>query len=134
MGMSRAAFPAAPTGPSATAGRKRTYGAKVTYTLNRAASVRFTVQQSQPGRKSGTGRRARCVAPTNRNRKAKRCTRIVTLPGSFTLSGRVGSNSFGFTGRLAGRKLKLGRYTMVATPIASGTTGRSASIGVRIIP
>jgi PKD repeat protein len=134
LGMSRTAFPAAPTGPSAIAGRKRTYGARVTYTVNRTASVGFTVQQSQPGRKTGTGRRARCVAPTRQNRKAKKCTRIVTLPGSFTLSGRVGSNSFGFTGRLAGRKLKLGRYTLVATPRAGGTTGRSATLGFRIIP
>jgi hypothetical protein len=128
-------FPAAPSGPPALTarGRRRKYGAKVSYTLNQAATVRFTVRQAQPGRRTGTGRRARCVAPTQRNRRARRCTRIVTLRGSFTRSGRTGSNKFRFTGRLAGRKLKPGKYTLVATPRAGGRTGRSVSKSFRII-
>jgi hypothetical protein len=57
----------------------------------------------------------------------------VTLRGSFTRSGRTGSNKFRFTGRLAGRKLKPGKYTLVATPRAGGRTGRSVSKSFRII-
>jgi hypothetical protein len=136
LGIAPGAFPAAPSGPPAlTARRKprRKYGAQVSYVLNLAATVRFTVQQAQPGRKTGTGRRARCVAPTKGNRRARRCTRIVTLGGSFTRSARAGSNKFRFTGRLGGRKLKPGKYTLVATPSANGRTGRSVSKAFRII-
>jgi hypothetical protein len=56
------------------------------------------------------------VAPTPRNRKAPRCTRTVTLRGSFTTSGHTGANTFRFTGRLAGKTLAQGSYTLIATP------------------
>jgi hypothetical protein len=112
------------------AARKRTFGAKVTYTLNQVASVRFTVAQPQAGRK---GKRGACVKPTRRNRNARKCTRLVTLRGSFTLAGRSGANSFRFTGRLARRALKPGKYKLVATPSAGGQTGRSVNAAFRIV-
>jgi hypothetical protein len=128
------AFASAPNGPSAqSASRRRRHpGARVNYTLNQAATVGFTVEQAQAGRKAGKSRKARCVAPTKTNRKAKKCTRIVTLRGSFTRTGRTGANSFRFTGRLAGKKLPPGRYTLVATPTANGKPGRPAPAGFRI--
>jgi hypothetical protein len=123
------AFPAAPSGPSALAAKRR-YGTTVSYTLNETASVRFTVVQSQPGRKN---KRGTCVKQTKANRKARKCTRLVTLPGSFTRAGTVGANSFRFTGRLAGHKLKPGKYQLVATPTVGGKTGRAASASFKII-
>jgi hypothetical protein len=90
-------------------------------------------QQAQPGRKTGKGKKTRCVPQTRKNRKAKKCTRLVTLRGSFTLTGRTGANSFRFTGRLAGKKLSPGRYTLLATPTANGKTGRAVSTSFRII-
>jgi hypothetical protein len=123
------AFRAAPSGPSAIAARRR-YGTTVTYALNELASVRFTVVQFQPGRK---GRGGRCVKPTKGNRRARKCTRLVTLRGSFTRTGRAGTNRFRFTGRVAGRKLKPGRYWLIATPIVGGRIGRAASAAFRII-
>jgi hypothetical protein len=137
LGVSPTTFPAAPSGPSAQAtrrARRRTFGTKVSYTLNQPASVRFTVQQTQPGRKTGKGKKTRCVPQTKNNRKAKKCTRVVTLPGSFTLTGRAGANSFRFTGRLAGKKLKPGNYTLVGTPTANGKTGQAVTTAFRIIP
>jgi Ca2+-binding RTX toxin-like protein len=127
--LSPTAFAAAPSGPSALAA-KRHYGTKVRYTLNQTASVRFTVVQPQPGRKARGGR---CVKPTRANRKARKCTRLVALAGSFTRTGTAGANSFRFTGRLAGHKLKPGKYQLVATPSAGGRTGRAASASFRII-
>ena len=127
------AFPAAPSGPSARVAekkRRRSYGTKITYTLNEAASVTFTVVQPQPGLKAKGGR---CVKPTKANRRAHRCTRLVTLSGSFTRAGNAGTNSFRFTGRLAGRRLKPGKYQLVATPSTGGKTGRPASASFRII-
>ena len=122
-------FPAAPSGPSSVSA-KRKYGTKVSYTLNQAASVRFTVTQAQSGRRASRGR---CVAPTRRNRTARKCTRVVTLSGSFTRTGNAGTNTFRFTGRMAGRQLKPGSYKLVATPRANGQTGRPVGVAFRII-
>jgi len=123
------AFRAAPSGASVASAKNRKYGAKVTYTLNLAASVRFTVVQKSPGRKTKLG----CSKPTKHNRKAPKCTRLQPLGGSFTHAGRPGSNSFHFTGRIAGHTLKPGRYLLIATPSASGLGGRRASASFQII-
>ena len=130
------AFPAKPSGPSALAAkrkRKRSYGAKVTYTLNEAASVRFTVQRRSDGRKVRHGKKTTCDRPTKRNRKKHRCARYTTLKGSFTRAGLAGTNRFRFTGRLRGKRLRPGKYRLVATPTANGTTGRAATANFRII-
>lgn len=82
--------------------RRSKRGAVVRYTLNQPAIGRFTIEQQLPGRKTGTGKHVRCVAPTKHNQSAPRCMRTVTLHGSFTFSGKTGTNSFLFTGRLAG--------------------------------
>jgi hypothetical protein len=128
--LSPSSFPAAPGGPSAVAARRRRYGSKVTYALNGAASVRFTVALGQAGRKAKGGR---CVKPTRSNRRAGRCTRYVTLPGSFVRAGQAGGNSFRFTGRLSGRKLTPGSYQLLATPFIGTMSGQAASAPFRII-
>ena len=107
-------FPAAPSGPSAQAARA--FGTKVTFTLDQAASVRFTVQQPRHGRKGKHGKR------------------FVTLKGSFTLAGLAGTNTFHFTGRLNGKRLAPGKYRLVATPKANGKIGNKATAGFTIIP
>jgi hypothetical protein len=129
--LSPAAFPAAPRGASALAAGSN-YGANVTYTLNAAGDVRFTVARVQPGRDTSTGN---CVAPTNanRNRSTHRCTRLVALPGSFTQAGEVGANHFRFTGRLRGHTLAVGSYRLLATPIAGDSIGHAATAPFRII-
>lgn len=128
--LSPRAFRSAPSGPSALAS-KRGYGTRVTYTLNEAANVRFTVVQPRAGRKGSGGR---CVRRTKANHAARKCTRLVPVRGSFVRAGASGANSFRFTGRLAGRKLKPGSYRLVATPTASGKSGRAAQASFRIIP
>jgi hypothetical protein len=130
------AFPAAPSGPSAQSAKKkkkRTYGTKVTYTLNVAASVRFIVQRSQPGRKVRHGKVTTCDPLSRHNATKKKCTRIVTLNGSFTGIGVAGTNTFRFTGRLNAKRLTPGKYTLVATPTANGKIGRSATASFKII-
>jgi sugar lactone lactonase YvrE len=134
LGASPAAFAAASRGPSATATRKtRPVGTRVSFTLNEAANVRFTVQRPAPGRRVRHGRRTTCDPTRRKNRRKPRCTRLVTLRGSFTRSGAAGKNKFRFTGRLNGRKLTPGSYRLVATPSAGGRAGRSASVAFRII-
>jgi hypothetical protein len=127
--LSPKAFRAAPSGLSAIAA-KRGYGSTVTYSLNENATVRFSVVKPQRGRRARGGR---CVTPTKTNRKARTCTRLVAIPGRFTRAGNAGANRFRFTGRLAGRKLRPGKYRLVATPTASGHVGRPASASFQII-
>ena len=77
-------------------------GAKVTYRLSAAASTKFTVQKESIGRKKGK----KCVKPTKRNRRAKKCKLYKAVRGSFTHKGKAGSNSFKFTGRVEAKSLK----------------------------
>jgi len=82
-------------------------GATIRYRLNRAANVRFTVVQKQPGKRVN----GRCRKPTRRNRAAKRCSRTV-VKGSFSDAGTAGANSLPFPGRVGGKRLKPGKYTL----------------------
>ena len=128
--LARSKFPAAPSGPSVRAAKQRSYGTVVTYNLDRAGSVTFTVTQGQPGRRGAHGS---CLKPTGRNRKARHCTRTVTLHGSFAERGVAGANSFRFTGRLGHKALKPGSYRLVATPTSGRLKGRSLSASFRIV-
>jgi hypothetical protein len=79
---------------------KRRAGADVSYTLNVAASVRFTVQRRSTGRRVKHGKKITCDRATKRNRTKTSCVRYTTLTGSFTRAGQAGPNRFRFTGRL----------------------------------
>ncbi len=125
-------FAAGRRGPSVQMTKRRTSGAKVSYSVNVPATVRFTVRQARSGRRAGRGKTARCLPATRRNRKAAKCTRTVQLGGGFTQIAKGAANSFRFTGRLGGRPLKPGAYTLVATPTAGGRSGRPASARFRI--
>jgi CSLREA domain-containing protein len=117
-------FRAARTGPSALAARAAT-GARVTFALDQAASVRFTVAKRVKGRRSGK----RCVKPTKRNRKARACTRKVAVKGSFSRAGGAGANALRFMGRMRGRKLARGKYVLRATP----ASGKTVSVAFQIV-
>jgi len=129
------AFRAERSGPSTQRlGHRSKRGAVVRFVLSEPATMRFTVEQLLPGRKTRRGKRFACVAPTPRNRRAPRCTRTVSLRGSFTTSGHTGANSFRFTGRLAGRTLAAGSYILIATPSANDMTGSPARAAFGINP
>jgi len=127
--LSPTAFTPAPRGASALVARSR-YGTRVTYTLNTTGDVRFTVMEVQRGRDASSGR---CLKPTNTNRGARRCTRLVTVPGSFTIAGKAGFNQFRFTGRLEKHKLAVGSYQLIATPIATDNAVHAAAASFDII-
>jgi hypothetical protein len=78
--------------------------ARVSYVLSEPATVRFTLRRAI--RRRGH-------------------TRYVPMRGSFTRAGRLGANSFRFTGRIGHRALRAGRYRLVAT--ATDTAGNSAA-------
>src|SRR3954453_10306467 len=73
--LSKTTFAAASSGLSVapSAKRKVPIGTKVRFTVNSATTVRFTIERAAAGRRAGK----RCVKPTKKNRKARKCTRYV---------------------------------------------------------
>ncbi|HYI81024.1 MAG TPA: hypothetical protein VEW67_09215 [Thermoleophilaceae bacterium] len=90
--------------------RSKSGGTKISFRLSEPATVRLTIQRRAQGRKSGR----KCVAPRPTNRTASPCVRWLKVPGQIERAGVTGSNSFRFTGRLAGRKLAPGSYRAVS--------------------
>jgi hypothetical protein len=95
-------------------------GATIFYTASEQSALVFRVERRVAGRKS----KGRCVKPRKRNRGHKKCKRFVRLKGSFTHSGTEGTNAFQFDGRLRGKRLKPGRYRLVA--VANDAAGNKS--------
>lgn len=104
--------------------------ARITFTANLVAGVRFTVERARSGRRAG----GRCTTPTRANRRRARCTRFVAVRGSFMRTARAGANTVRFDGRLAGRRLRPGRYRLVARGVGDGTPRRAGFTVVRAAP
>ncbi|MEN3285353.1 MAG: hypothetical protein V7607_6493, partial [Solirubrobacteraceae bacterium] len=111
----------------AVSGRKR--GTTLSFSLSEAASVRIAIQRPHSGRRKG----GKCVAPTKKLHKAKKCTRYVTL-GALSRSGRTGTNRVVFTGRLKGRALARGayRFSITATDAAGNVTSKAGTIAFTV--
>lgn len=101
-------------------------GTTVRYTLSAAGTTRFSVERQTIGRKKGK----KCVPQTRRNRRAKRCKRYVAVKGSFTHTGKAGGNSFTFTGRIKNKRLRPGRYQLVAVVPSTGTKPKRAAFKI----
>jgi hypothetical protein len=123
LGITPATFQAAPSGPSIA----QTVGAQVSYENTQAATTMLTVLR--PTR--GVRYKGSCVKPS-RHRHGKGCTRWVAV-GRFPHSDKAGLNSFHFTGRVYGRKLKPGRYKLRARPRFAGPAGTAIEINFRIV-
>ncbi len=98
-------------------------GARVSFRLSEPALTTFRVKRATAGRRVGK----KCVAPTHRNRRARPCTRYVQMRGSFTHRALRGANSCRFTGRLTGKRLRPGKYRLVA-----GATDRAGNVSVSV--
>jgi hypothetical protein len=114
LGLSPASFPAQATGPSLIA---RTFGTRLSYRLSETATVTFKVQRQRVGRR--IGRRCRAATRRNKARSRRRCKRYTKVRGSFKHTGGAGANSVRFTGRVGGKRLKVGRYRLVAVAVDS---------------
>jgi hypothetical protein len=85
---------------------------KVSYTLDRAATVTFTLKRQARGRKV----EGKCVKPAKNNQGHTKCFRLVTVSGKIVKTGKLGANTFTFNGKLGGHKLGPGTYQLTATP------------------
>jgi hypothetical protein len=97
-------------GPDATAvaAQARRGGTTVRWSVDEPATTTFAIARTLPGRRSGR----RCVRPTRRLRRARRCTRIVAR-GTLRRRTAAGRNSLRFSGRIGRRALPRGTYQMV---------------------
>ncbi len=123
LGIIPTVFAAADSGPTIS----ETVGAQVSYDDTAAVTTMFTVFK----RSRGVLHKHRCMKPA-RGRIGKRCTRWPVV-GRFTHADKVGLNSFHFSGRLHGRKLKPGRYRLRARPRFAGPTGQAVEVTFRIV-
>jgi hypothetical protein len=105
-----------------------TRGTRVSYTLNVAATVSFTVERATTGRQTS----GRCVKQTRANRGRASCTLYTRLSGTIVRTRPAGPDQLTFTGRLRNRALKPGRYRLVAQPSAGTRTGAEVRARFRI--
>jgi len=103
-------------------------GTTFRFTLDRAAQVRFAISEIVSGRRVG----ARCVGVTKANRKKASCDRFLAR-GTLSTAGKAGANAFAFRGRIHGHALKPGRYRVLVSAVAGGTTSRTASVRFTIV-
>ncbi|MBV9323582.1 MAG: hypothetical protein JO352_07360 [Chloroflexi bacterium] len=102
---------------------------KLSYTLNSAATVSFTLARQEPGRKVN----GRCLSPTKKNSKHKRCIRLIKVPGSITHRSTAGANTFRFGGRIGGKTLAPSSYLLTAAPTANGRRGNPQTVTVKLV-
>jgi hypothetical protein len=103
------------------AARKPRVGTTFRFTLNSAATVRFSFAQLLPGRRVN----GKCLAQTVRNRRNKACPRSVPS-GALSFSSGAGLHRLFFQGRLTRtRKLRPGTYALTIT--ATDAAGQRAT-------
>jgi hypothetical protein len=80
-------------------------GAKFAWRLSEAAQVTLVIERSQPGRRKGR----KCVKPSRKLRKARKCTRWVA-DGTLKRRALAGTGGTAFTGRIGKKALKPGKH------------------------
>jgi hypothetical protein len=110
--------------------RKRApVGTTFTFTLDKAAAVRFAFTTRARGRRAG----GKCGPPTRRNRSKRRCTRTVKS-GGLSFAGHSGINTVSFQGRDSRRKkYKPGRYTLTIRATTPGVGSTSQKLHFTIV-
>jgi virginiamycin B lyase len=97
---------------------------QIVVTLSEAGKITAAVQKSKAGRRS----RGHCVAPTRKLRRAKRCTRYVTV-AHVSRAARAGTTTL----HLSTKRLKRGGYRVtVKARDAAGNVSRVRTASLRI--
>ena len=100
-------------------------GAKISYNLSEAATVKFKLEKKLPGRKVGR----KCVKQTPQNKTKKRCPRFKKVGAEFSGPGAAGPNKATLPN---GKKLKPGVYrlTMTATDVAGNAATKTVKFTI----
>jgi Bacterial Ig domain len=113
--------------PIARASRKT--GTTVSYRDTLAAKTTFTVIAKMAGVRSGR----RCVKLTRRRKKGQKGCTLSVVAGRFSHADRSGANSFHFTGRVGGKALAPGAYTLSARPKVADKLGKAVTVRFTIV-
>ena len=97
-------------------------GLSIAYTESQAAKLTVTLLRSATGVRRG----GRCVTPTAKTRRLKRCERFVVV-NSFIHTDRAGRLTLRLDQLLHGR-LSPGTYRLDVTPRANGKVGKTVSV------
>jgi subtilisin family serine protease len=95
---------------------------KVTFRLDEAAAVVITSERRVDGRKVA----GKCVKPSKKSKKAKRCDRWVADKGSIARLFPAGKASLTFKGRLGDRTLTRGTHRLRIRATDGAGNGRNA--------
>jgi hypothetical protein len=118
---------------SAAKATKHKRGTAFAFILSEPATVKLAIAQLFPGRVTGKGKRTRCVTPTHKLHRARRCT-IVSHRGTLTRRSHSGANRVAFSGRIGTKALKPGSYRVTVTATShAGLASRAQSISFRIV-
>jgi hypothetical protein len=109
---------------------RRSVALHVTYTLNVASSVTFTIDLATPGRLVA----GRCIAPTRATRRRKACTRLKAVAGGVRRQGAAGTNSAVIKAPNGARGLIPGIYELVATVAGGQGAGVRQAASFQIHP
>jgi hypothetical protein len=103
-------------------------GTVFSFLLDQPARVTIAIQSKASGRRVARG----CRPDSRRLRKKPRCMRTIAI-ATLTRTGHAGANRVAFSGRVAGKALKPGRYQAVF--IASDQAGASQpeTLGFRVV-
>jgi Tol biopolymer transport system component len=113
-----------------TAGRRRSsIGTRFNWRLSEAATVTVRIDRALAGRRKGR----RCVKPTRKLRKAKKCTRY-TRAGTLTRTAAAGAGGTAFSGRIGRKALKPGKYrALVNATDAAGNKARQRTLSFTVV-
>ncbi|MEA2444234.1 MAG: hypothetical protein QOJ12_1526 [Thermoleophilales bacterium] len=117
------------TAVSARARKRAPKGAKLKYSLSEPATVSIAIVRTTSGRRSGT----RCVKPSQKLRKKKKC-KLELRAGTLTRAGTAGANVVAFSGRIGTKALKPGSYRAVLTATdAAGNRSKASSAAFKVV-
>jgi virginiamycin B lyase len=131
--MSARRFRVGPARTAVAAGRTRPRrpprGTTVTWRLSEAALTRLRIERRSTGRRL----RGRCVAPSRRLRRARRCVRW-RRAGTLTRRRGAGLQRLRWSGRIGTRALRPGRYRIVLSAVdTAGNRSRTRTLTFRIV-
>ena len=102
--------------PVAARAKRHRKGTTFVFKSSEAGTAALTISRARPGRRQGK----RCVKPTRKNRRAKRCTRYTSVRPALKRTVAPGTTAVPFSGRIGSKALKPGSYRLgvVVTDVA----------------
>ena len=103
-------------------------GTTFRYTLSEDARVAVAIQRALPGRRVGR----KCVRPTAKNRRKRRCTRSSGF-GTFAVRARPARIATPSPARIGRKRLKPGRHRAILVARDAGGSASAKSLNFKVV-